>query len=512
MSTTSDESVQKTPPEHPEPSPTAPAGAKVTRRALRGGAIFLAVRLAMQLFLWSITFIVARILFVEDFGILAAAVVLVNLADLLAEAGVTAALVQKEHASEDDLAEMFTLSLCLSVLFFAALCLYADPVAEFYQIEELRQVLPVLAVYVLLGPWRLAPSALLQRGLSFGRQSVVHLGANLLQGVTVICLALSGAGVWALVTGALLARFLEGSILIGFSGWRPRFRLPRQGTFSLVLFGLRLGLGSLCWYAASNADYAVVGSLRDKELLGSYALAFQFMALPLEKLTASINMVAYPLFCRMRDDRERLVSVYLRLTVLVSLLGTPVLVGLALVAPDAFPLVLGPDKASVATPFRLLSLVGVTLVVAATLPHLLNALGRADLSFRFNLACLVFLPAGFLVGCELGGMKGVCVAWLVVYPLLAGAMYLLTRSVTGVSPLALLLAQAPILVATWIMAGSVVTVAKLLEQEAAWVRLAVCVLTGAATYAATLLLIARQTVLGDLRQLWRQLRGGQAAV
>src|SRR5262245_64982421 len=99
---------------------TAPAAADdapaepLKARVVRGGAIVLAARVGTQLVLWSVTLIVARLLTPGDYGLMAAGVVLVNLADLLAEAGLGSALVQKKDLRPSDVAETFTLSLALS--------------------------------------------------------------------------------------------------------------------------------------------------------------------------------------------------------------------------------------------------------------------------------------------------------------------------------------------------------------------------------------------------------------
>jgi O-antigen/teichoic acid export membrane protein len=48
--------------------------------------------------------------------------------------------------------------------------------------------------------------------------------------------------------------------------------------------------------------------------------------------------------------------------------------------------------------------------------HIYNALGKANLRLRFTLANFVLLPSAFAIGCKLDGIRGVGIAWCIVYP------------------------------------------------------------------------------------------------
>ena len=66
-----------------------------------------------------------------------------------------------------------------------------------------------------------------------------------------------------------------------------------------------MSLGSLLWYVYSNSDYAVVGRMEGPVVLGYYSFAFQLMSMPVQKVTANINQMIFPVFCRLREDRAR---------------------------------------------------------------------------------------------------------------------------------------------------------------------------------------------------------------
>lgn len=468
-------------------------------------------RLLMQGVSWTVSLWVAKLLLPFDYGLMATGMVFLGLADMLAEAGVGRALVQKETLTTGDLHCAFSLTLMLSVLLYGLLWVGAPYAATFLDMEQLTTFLRGLGVLVLLTPFRTVPMALLDRELRLGQQALVHILASLLQAATVLTLALNGFGYWALAAGAILGRILEVFTLMRAARWLPGLALPGRGDFGLIRFGVHLSLGSLLWYVYSNSDFAIVGKLLGPIELGYYALAFQLISMPVEKLTANVNQVSYPVFCRLQNDPLRLRAWYLRLTVLLGLFGMPVLVGMVLVAEDAFTLVLGPRWVPAILPFQMLSLVGVIMIYSKSVPPLLNALGRPDLNLRYTFLCTLLFPFAFWIGGQWLGLVGVCLAWMVLYPLMVTGLLWFTRSRTRVGPWQLLRAQFPVLSASLCMTGVVWTVRLALRgDELAWVRLGASIAAGVVSYAGFLLAFEWHGILADLRKLLRELRPPRA--
>jgi O-antigen/teichoic acid export membrane protein len=311
----------------------------------------------------------------------------------------------------------------------------------------------------------------------------------------------------------MAARVLEVLALLKASQWRPRLTPPWKhpaSTRALLTFGLHVSVTNLLWFLYSNSDFAIIGKLAGPVALGYYALAFQLISLPVQKLTANANQVAYPVYCRLQDDRPRLRTWYLRLTVLLGFLGMPALAGMALVAEDAFALVLGERWLPAVLPFQLLSVVGILMVYATSLPPLFNALGRPDINVRYTVACTLLYPAAFYAGGTWGGLVGICLAWLLLYPVVITCLVVLTRRLTGVGVVDLVGAQVPLVGAVLVMTGVVLAVrGGMAGTPWPWLRLLVSIVAGAAAYAGVLLALGRRTVLAEVAGIVRELRGGK---
>jgi O-antigen/teichoic acid export membrane protein len=348
----------------------------------------------------------------------------------------------------------------------------------------------------------------LERNLHLGKQSAIQLGGAVASAALVLSLALAGMGYWALAAGTLASRLFEAGCAWWASGWRPALALPAREAWDLLRFGLHVSGASLLWFLYNNSDFAALGTFGGLEVLGFYAVAFQLMTLPMQKLSAHVNHVMYAVFCKLQDDRARVRNWFLRLTVLQTFVIVPALAGLALVAADAIPLLFRPRWAEAVVPFQLLCPVGMILVVSAALHQTLAALGRPDVTLKYNAVCALVLPAGFFSAAWLGGTVGVCLVWLLLTPLFVAALIHLTRGVTGIGIADVLRAQAPVFVGAGFMTCCVLAVQwALCDDPRTVLRLAAAISTGVASYAGWMLLTTRRTVLADVRGLWLELRG-----
>ncbi len=485
-----------------------PMEAEALRRpAVRGGAIVVSSRLVIQSFAWVVTILVARVLRPYDYGILTAGGIFLSLGDILAEAGIAKALVQKPQLDTEDLAQAFTLNLVLSLAIYALLFIVAGPAAAFLQSLDLVAFLRVVGLVLLLIPFRSVPMAILDRRLQMGRQSAIYVLSSVIQSVVVLGLAFAGFGYWARAGGAIIAKVTDVAFLVWQTAWVPRLCWPGKWSNPIVQFGLHFSGSRLCWFVYRNADYAILGRLLGPIALGYYSLAFMLISLPVEKITASCNQIAFPVFCRMSHDRERIRSWFLRLSLLLGFLGTPALVGLALVAEDAIRVVLGAKWAPAILPLQIMSLAGVFMVIGGAIDGLFNSLGRPDINFRFTIVSVLIYPILFYVMGRTYGVTGVALVWALLYPVMVTILITRTGSITGISIRDILKTQAPVWAAVLIMCLAVLVTQWFLRgSQPSSLRLAISVFSGVLGYGMGIWLFAWRSVAGSLNLLWGELR------
>src|SRR5438128_2535951 len=107
--------------ELPATGPGPESVATLRRRVARGGMLLIGTRVLTQVFVWVCTLLIARFLTPADYGLMSIGLLLVGLADLLAEAGIGRALIQKEGLQPRDVDEAFTLNFLLALALYAGL-------------------------------------------------------------------------------------------------------------------------------------------------------------------------------------------------------------------------------------------------------------------------------------------------------------------------------------------------------------------------------------------------------
>ena len=455
----------------------------------------------------GVTAVLARLLAPHDFGLIALASVFIGIAQQARDLGVGQALVQVEHVSPQVQRLAFSIALVTSLALGAVLVAAAGPIARFSGNPDVAAIVRVLALTFPVSAFSVVPQAMLRRHLTVRGEAIATAAALLAQSALAIVLASLGWGVWALVAGNLIGTVATAIGLALASPWRPGLQFRGAERAGLVRFGGGVTFSSLLWYAYTNADVLVVGRMLGTSELGLYSMASKISRGPRDKLWALLNPLTLPLFSRSRSDPRQLGEALCKVTTALAIVSLPAVAGLAAVAHDAVEVVLGPKWLATVPVLQLLCVFGIVRALAVLWAPALFAAGFTATVVRFNLVCVVLLPAGFIFGAARYGIVGVASAWAVLYSVLALIWLLpLTLLATKLSLSRYLGAVAHPLLATAVMVASVLATRAVLPAQGA-VRLAVTVGVGTAVYAGVLRALSGP-IMGRLRTLLQEIRDG----
>jgi O-antigen/teichoic acid export membrane protein len=312
--------------------------------------------------------------------------------------------------------------------------------------------------------------------------------------------------VWALVVGALAFDFAYTTLLFFVRPFRPRLLLDFGKVRGMLRFGLTLTGSRLLFNVYQEADNFVVSRVMGAIPLGFYSMSFRLARLPVEKISAVVNNIAFPVFARVQDEKETLARYYLNVARVISLLTFPLMMGGIVLADDLVNVILTPKWAPSIFAFQILSTSAILQSVHTINSQLLNARGQAHRSFRYQVLAVIVLPTAFCIGVQ-KGINGVALGWLTVEPLLMIYMFRMVFAELGIGLYRYLGALRPALTGALGMAAVVLLLRHLVlgpfvHHGAA--RLGLCILAGAVSYVGLLLLFFRDTVAG----LRRGLRAG----
>lgn len=279
--------------------------------------------------LGPLTFIVlARILLPADFGVVAAATVLISLAQVLCELGLAKALVQRTNRIQEAAITAFWLNAGFGTLLMVTLFLAAPAVASFFGEARIESALRVLSPVLLLSALSAIPMALMQRDFRYKLLFWVRLLGAGLPALVSLPVALAGGGHWALVVGALAGQTAQAAALWWLGGWRPRWAFSRELAGELMRFGCWALLAGLLGWGYGWLDAVVVGRFLGAHEMGVYRTGSTLVTLIFGVLLSPLLPVLYGLFSRAQHDLPVLRDALITVVRAVTLMALPVAMAL----------------------------------------------------------------------------------------------------------------------------------------------------------------------------------------
>lgn len=486
-------------------------GRSLGQRAVVGVRWSAADQVFQQVIRLVLLLVLTRLLEPSAFGLLAMALVVVQLASFVTDLGTGAALIQRPAITPAHVTAATTLTVCVGLLLGGAVAAASPLIAAFFAEPQLTSVVAVMALnFPLLGLSYL-PRDMLRRALLFRPLALNGVTAAAIGGAAGLALALSGAGVWALVAYSVIESFAlavmnwTAAASAGLVPRWPRLGADRRAMRDLVSFGGWVTAFKLLYCAQMNADSAVVGKVLGATALGFYSLAYRVMLYPLQKLADVLNAVALAAFARLQDDAAALRTAYQRALSAISLVCFPFSAGTAVTAPVLVPVVLGDTWVPAVLTLQVLCLNGPRMAVSRLSGSVFQAVGRPRLDAGCALLMLVVSVPALLVGAR-HGTVGVALGFTVAGYLVFPVQLHYTARCLGVPVAQILLALWPVLLATAALSAAA---ALSLMATTSWndaSRLLASVVAGASTYVLAIRLMAP----ADLRQLRQAMlsRGG----
>ncbi len=352
------------------------------------------------------TLVLARLLVPADFGVIAMLAVFTGLASVLADAGLSVALIQRQDADHDDESTVFWITLLIGVAMAACMALAAPLIARFYQAPEAEPLTRYMALSIVVSAAGAIHFALLSKRLEFHKQALAGGIAAVVSGAAAIVLALRGFGVWALATQAVLMTVLTTTLLWLINPWRPATVLSRTSLRKLSGFGGFHLANSFLEVAYVRLYVVCVGRIFGAEQLGYYANADTARQMPATLLGGLISRVALPMFARAGHDPAMLrrgLQLGVRMTMLLM---APVVAAMVVLAQPLIEVLFGRQWLPAAPLLQVMALAVLLFPIHALNLQALMAQGHAGLMFRLEVAKKT-LGLGFLLIGLIYGMAGI---------------------------------------------------------------------------------------------------------
>ncbi len=452
------------------------------------------------------TIILARLLAPEDFGVVATAMMVIGFATKFGEFGFHMGLIQrKEEIESIHIDTLFVMDFTFKLTLYAVVYFAAPHIAAFFNNPTLAEVLPIIALYMLLECFSTTPLTVLKRRMDFKSTSIISTIERFFTLGSSVAFAALGFSFWSLVYSKLLGVSISGLLAMRKTGWFPQFRFQRRAAMELFRFGILIFLRNLFRYGSDKVDYFFISKFLGAQALGFYEKAFELMRLPQRRITRAVNRVIFSAFSRIQDDPERIRKAFQKLILGISLVSYPLLGGLAFVAPLFIPIVLGEGWRPMILPLQIMCFAGVLRSMDPFLNSLLTATGFVKSTVTRRALEFLLLAATTFFGVR-HGIVGVSVAIVFSYIVVMFIMMTIITRVTSVQWRDYFGSQMPAVVCTLGMLGLMFAATRLMapyiSAQGSWMLL-IQVVSGAISYIGLHLIFRFRSVVA----LWDELRG-----
>lgn len=364
----------------------------LARKLATGAAWMVLARMATRGIGVVSTLILARILMPEDFGLVAMAMSLIGLTELLRAFGFDTALIQNQRAARAHYDTAWTFNALLGVTAAVVVVLLAWPAASFYGESRLQLVMWALAAGIAIQGFENVGIVDFRKHLQFDREFTFTLGSKVAGFVATVGAAFWLKSYWALVIGILAGRAWAFGASFWMHPYRPRLSIAAR--HELIGFSKWLLLNNFLLFLKNRASDFVIGRISGARALGLFNISDEISNLPTTEIVMPINRAVYSGYAQMGSDRARLRAGFLNVISVIGAFAMPAGAGIAAIAPLLVPLALGPQWLDAIPLIQILAFYGVLIALQTNTLYVYIALGEPRTASLLNaLHVALLIPA-----------------------------------------------------------------------------------------------------------------------
>lgn len=356
--------------------------------------------------------ILGRLLTPTQFGYFGIATLLLALLEILTETGINVFLVQEKKHIKEYINSAWVVSILRGAILSFVILISAPFIAAFFNASDATSVIMLMAFVPFIRGFINPAIISFQKDLLFHKEFILRFILFIIDAIVVILLAFitrdAASFVWGLIASAILEVILS-YVLIPL--W-PKLVFQYQQVKYIVKRGSWVTLTGIFSYFAENGDNITVGKLLGTASLGIYQVAYKFSTLPVSEITNVVNQVIFPVYTKFSDDKKRLWSAFIKVTVGSSMAAFLLAIIIFLFAEPIILFFMG-DQWLLAVPvIKILAIYGFVRTIFGNFAPLFLSLGKQDYVAKMTFVRVLGLLIAIIPLVSTYGMVGAGYAML----------------------------------------------------------------------------------------------------
>lgn len=375
----------------------------------RGGLATLASNASAQVLRLGATLLMARLLAPKEFGLFAMINSALGIATVLRDMGLSEAAIQSASITNRQHSTLFWINAGLGLLMTATIVLASPWIARGLGVPDATFLIIALAPVFLLSGLGAQHKAMMSRKLAFSAQAKMTFGSVVASQSLALALATTGAGIWSLISGALVAEIIITLWYWRVETWRPLFVFALSEARPLLVFGGYISAFGILSYLAGNLHQLLIGIFNGPAAAGYFNRANVLLFVPISLILMPLGNVISAALARLQSDPIEFARYYLKITTTIILLTAPLGIFSLLFAPQIVRVLLGPGWEESGILLRLMAVSLMVQPLMFSTGWVYRSLGKVKNAFWWGNASWSFMLAMYALGL-LWGARGVASA------------------------------------------------------------------------------------------------------
>lgn len=301
--------------------------------------------------------IMTRILFKEDYGLMAIINAIIGIGNIFIQGGMGSALIQRKEINNKHINGALQTSLLLAGILYTIFYFIAPLIASVYDDLRLDNLIKISSINLILLALSNISINLLFKYYHFKNVAIVQIIANIIGYGAGVYLAMNDYGVWSLVIATLIASLLSTIALFYLAPIKISLSVHYKEARELFGFGSGMMLLTFSNFLSSRGLNLIFGKIFPQDILGIYERASRVKDIPSQFLAKIINQVMFPVMSEIQDEKERSIRIYQFGLGLSNSIMIPTTVLLVFFSAEIVQILMGDNWSEAVIPLQIMFLI-----------------------------------------------------------------------------------------------------------------------------------------------------------